>query len=72
MDAAGGLFDLATATGSPTLAMLGLDVNDLADAASRVMDELPPNPSPVGPDDVLSILHAAYQGRRPTDRRETR
>jgi maleylacetate reductase len=60
------LWDLAVASAVPTsLAALGLRADDLAEAVTRVMAELPPNPRPVTETDVAAILHAAFVGSRP-------
>ena len=65
-DAAGALLDLATASGVPTsLAELGLQRNDLGEAADRAAAEITVNPVPVDRDALLRLLQAAFDGSRP-------
>lgn len=68
--AASGLFELAQTLEAPTsLAELGMGTSDLERAASLVVDGDFYNPRPVAIDDVVQILEAAYDGRRPDDTR---
>jgi maleylacetate reductase len=65
-DAATGLFDLAVSIGAPTsLEALGMRRSDLEEAARLAADPPPWNPREVSPGDVLAILEAAFEGRRP-------
>ena len=65
-DAAGALLDLAKASGVPTsLAELGLQRNDLGEAADRAAAEITANPVPVDRDALLHLLQAAFDGSRP-------
>lgn len=65
-DAAGALLDLAKASGVPTsLAELGLQRNDLGEAADRAAAEITANPVPVDRDALLRLLQAAFDGSRP-------
>ena len=69
---AGALFDLAVASNVPTsLAALGLAESDLLEAAERSVAEIakiaaPGNPRPCSLDDMLTLLHNAHAGVRPT------
>jgi maleylacetate reductase len=65
-DAAGGLWDLAKASGVPTsLAELGLQRNDLAEAADRAAAEITANPVPVDRNKLLKLLENAFDAARP-------
>ncbi len=72
-DPAVALWELAAASHVPTaLADLksqhegvALGPDDLADVAERVAAEAPPNPRPVESRELLALLEAAYEGRRP-------
>jgi alcohol dehydrogenase class IV len=65
-DAATGLFDLAVSIGAPTsLEALGMHRSDLEEAARLAANPPPWNPRQVSPGDVLEILEAAFEGRRP-------
>ena len=65
-DAAGGLWDLAKASGVPTsLAELGLQRNDLGEAADRAAAEITANPIPVDRDKLLRLLENAFDAARP-------
>lgn len=65
-DPAGALWDLAKASGVPTaLAMLGLERDDLAEVARRVVAEPLPNPRPYDEADIGALLQAAFDGERP-------
>jgi maleylacetate reductase len=64
--AAPGLFDFALSLGAPTsLRELGMRAADLRRAAEIVTEERFYNPRPVRTEDVLDILEAAFEGRRP-------
>ena len=65
-DAAGGLYDLARDLGTPSgLAELDMSESDLKEAAHLVAEGDFYNPRPATASDVLAILAAAYEGRRP-------
>jgi maleylacetate reductase len=65
-EAAGALWDLAHDSGIPTsLAELGLDPDDLSDAAGRAAQEITDNPRAVDRDELLELLRAAHAGDRP-------
>ena len=65
-DAAGGVWDLAKASGIPTsLAQLGLAESDLAEAAERCTAEITQNPIPVDRSTFDRLLAAAFRGDRP-------
>ena len=65
-EAAPGLFDFSVSLGAPkSLRELGMGAADLESAALLVAEEEVHNPRPVNADDVLNILQAAYDGRRP-------
>lgn len=69
--AARALFDLSVSLGAPTsLRELGMKKSDLEQAASLVVDARFYNPRPVDFDQVLQILHAAFEGRRPETQQE--
>jgi maleylacetate reductase len=60
------LWDLAGRLGAPrSLAELGLEETDLAEAAVQVAGQPYANPRPVTADGVRAVLRAAYEGRRP-------
>jgi maleylacetate reductase len=67
------LWELATASHVPTaLAELksqhegvALSADDLSAVAQRVAAEAPPNPRPVDAEGLLTVLEAAFAGRRP-------
>ncbi|MDQ4027982.1 MAG: maleylacetate reductase [Actinomycetota bacterium] len=66
IEAAPGLFDFSASLGAPrSLRELGMGAADLESAALLVAHEEFRNPRPVDADDVLNILQAAYDGRRP-------
>lgn len=72
-EAAPGLFDFSVSLGAPkSLRELGMRATDLENAALLVAQEKFHNPRPVNADDVLNILQAAYDGRRPHDARKRR
>lgn len=63
------LFDLSRLLGVPTsLRELGMKESDLEEAASLVVDGEFYNPRPVDFDQVLQLLEAAFEGRRPEPR----
>ncbi|HET9600112.1 MAG TPA: maleylacetate reductase [Acidimicrobiales bacterium] len=65
-DPAGALWDLAVASHVPTsLADLGLEVDDLPEAARRAAAEITVNPAPVDEAALAGILVRAYAGDRP-------
>jgi maleylacetate reductase len=65
-DAPGGLFDLAVAIGAKTsLRELGMDDDDLDEAAGLVTRDPYSNPAPVTREGVRALLEEAYHGRRP-------
>ncbi|WP_053852253.1 maleylacetate reductase [Streptomyces sp. NRRL B-24085] len=65
-DPPGTLWDLAGRLGAPrSLAELGLDETDLAEAAVQVAGQPYANPRPVTVDGVRAVLRAAHEGRRP-------
>jgi maleylacetate reductase len=65
-DEAGALWDLALASRVPTsLAELGLQEDDLAEAAERAAGEITDNPVPVDADALLGVLRRAHAGGRP-------
>ena len=69
-DAAGALWDLAAASNVPTsLAQLGLQRDDLAEAANRAASEIGPNPRPYTAADILALLERAFSGDRPSPQR---
>ncbi|MET7686896.1 maleylacetate reductase [Streptomyces sp. NPDC005483] len=60
------LWELAGRLGAPrSLAALGLQETDLAEAAVQVAGQPYANPRPVTVDGVRAVLEAAFQGRRP-------
>jgi maleylacetate reductase len=60
------LWDLAGRSSVPTsLADLGLDRADLAEAARRAAAEITDNPRPFDEADLLGLLERAYDGARP-------
>lgn len=60
------LWDLAGRLGAPrSLAELGLQEADVAEAAVQVAGQPYANPRPVTADGVRAVLQAAYEGRRP-------
>jgi len=62
-----GLFDLARALDAPSsLAALGLRTPELERAATALLAAPPANPVPITRTGVESLLHAAYEGRRPS------
>jgi maleylacetate reductase len=66
-DAAGGVWDLAKASGVPTsLAQLGLREQDLAEAAARCAREITENPIVVDESVFITMLGQAFRGERPT------
>jgi maleylacetate reductase len=66
--AGGGLWDFAAALGAPLrLADLGLAADDLSRAADIAVRNPYANPRPFGRDDILNLLKAAHEGRRPTN-----
>jgi maleylacetate reductase len=65
-NAAGALWDLATAIGAPTsLAVVGFRHADIDEAAGIVAAAPPDNPRPVDLAGVRELLLAAYRGHRP-------
>jgi alcohol dehydrogenase class IV len=65
-DPAGALWDLAVASHVPTsLADLGLDEQDLPEAAHRAAAEITVNPAPVDEPALAGLLQRAYDGQRP-------
>jgi maleylacetate reductase len=65
-EAAAGLFDFSVSLGAPkSLRELGMGADDLERVALLVAGEEFDNPRPVHADDVLNVLQAAYNGRRP-------
>ena len=65
-DPAGALWDLAVASHVPTsLADLGLEADDLPEAARRAAAEITVNPAPVDEAALAGILVRAYAGDRP-------
>lgn len=65
-DPAGALWDVAVASHVPvSLAELGLDANDLSEAAERAAAEITNNPVPVTAATLLELLQRAYAGDRP-------
>ena len=72
-DAAAALWELASASNVPTALAelksqhegLALSRDDLAATAERVAADPPPNPRPVDAGSLLSVLEAAFDGRRP-------
>lgn len=70
-DAAIGLFDLARALGAPTsLAELGVEEDDLDDAAAMTVERGGYNPRPVELGWVRDLLGDAYAGMSPVAKRE--
>jgi alcohol dehydrogenase class IV len=66
-DPAGSLWDLATASNVPTsLAALGLERDQLPEAAGRAAAEITDNPRPVDEAALLGLLERAFDGLRPT------
>ncbi len=66
-DCAGALWDLAIASNVPTtLAELGLQPDDLNEAAERATAEITTNPRPFTVTDMLGLLQRAFAGTRPT------
>jgi alcohol dehydrogenase class IV len=66
-DPAGSLWDLATASNVPTsLAALGLQRDQLGEAASRAAAEITDNPRPIDEAAMLGLLERAFDGSRPT------
>jgi alcohol dehydrogenase class IV len=65
-EACGGLYDLETRLGlRMKLADIGMPADGL-ERAARIATESPyPNPRPPAYEEVLEVLRAAYQGRRP-------
>jgi alcohol dehydrogenase class IV len=69
-DPAASLWDLATASNVPTsLAALGLEREQLAEAASRAAAEITDNPRPVDQAGLLDLLERAFDGERPATHR---
>jgi alcohol dehydrogenase class IV len=65
-DPARALWDLAGRLGAPrSLAELGLEETDVAEAAVQVAGQPYANPRPVTAEGVREVLQAAYEGRRP-------
>ena len=66
-DPAAALWDLAVASNVPTtLEALGLERDDLAEAARRAYADIPrDNPRPFDEDDLLGLLTRAFDGTRP-------
>jgi alcohol dehydrogenase class IV len=65
-DPAAALWDLAAASAVPTsLAALGLQAEDLPEAAERAAREISDNPVPVDADELLGLLQRAHAGSRP-------
>jgi len=65
----GGLWDFAKACGAPLrLADLGLTRNDIIRAAAIAAESPYANPRPATQAAILSILEAAWEGRRPAGR----
>ena len=61
-----GLFDLARKIGAPTsLAEIGMPADGLETAAELASVNPYWNPRPFGRDDILELLRAAHEGRRP-------
>ena len=69
-DAADGLLALNRRLGVPAgLRSIGLDEDQLADATERVLAKVPAdNPRPMGRDEVVALLHAAWRGEVEGDR----
>ena len=66
-DPAAALWDLAMASHAPTtLASLGLQRDELPEAARRAAAEIGDNPRPVTEADLLRLLVAAFDGTRPS------
>ena len=65
-DTAGALWDLAVASNVPTsLLQLGLQYDDLGEAAQRATAEITTNPRPFDESDMLGLQQRAYAGERP-------
>ena len=65
-DPAGALWDLAVASEVPTtLAQLGLQADDLPEAAELAAREITTNPVPVDAEVLLGLLQRAFDGQRP-------
>lgn len=65
-DTAGALWDLAVASNVPTsLEQLGLQHDDLGEAARRATAEITNNPRPFDESDMLGLLQRAFTGERP-------
>ncbi|MBA3430780.1 MAG: maleylacetate reductase [Actinobacteria bacterium] len=65
-DAAGGLYRLARALGTPSsLAEVGIKEEDLDAIAEQLVERKPFNPKPVSTGGVRTILQGAYEGRPP-------
>ncbi len=64
--AAAGIYNLETIIGAPTaLAEVGMNREDLDEAARLVVEARPTNPRPVDMDGVRALLLAAYEGTLP-------
>ena len=65
-NAASGIFDLMKQLGAPlSLKEIGMKQNDLARAASLVMEAPYYNPRPATRESILGLLNDAFFGRRP-------
>jgi alcohol dehydrogenase class IV len=66
-NAAGGIFDLMKQLGAPlSLQEIGMKQDDLARAASLVMEAPYKNPRSATREDLLLLLHDAFFGRPPS------
>lgn len=65
-NAAGGIYDLAQRIGAPmSLRQLGLRQSDLAAVAEEVVARGTHNPRPIDSANIMALLAAAWDGRRP-------
>jgi len=66
-DVPAAVFDLAVRIGAPTsLAAIGMDADDLDEAARLIVEAIPRNPQPVTFPTIRSLLDDAFEGRRPS------
>jgi len=65
-DAAGALYDLARALGTPSsLAEIGMNAGDLGAVAEAAAPRMSQRPRPAGPAELRALLEAAWTGERP-------
>ena len=66
-DVPAAVFDLAVRIGAPTsLAAIGMDADDLDEAARLIVEAIPRNPQPVTFPTIRALLDDAFEGRRPS------